>query len=133
MRVYIASKYIDHKLQNNAIYNALKQASIDAFLPESINISALSKEEKYTVAEICYNEIEQCDVILAVCPFGKSVSSELGYAIALKRYAAQRKIIVGLNVDFESDAMLIPYIDKAVDDISQLIQYLKDIETQVGW
>ena len=86
----------------------------------------------YTVAEICYNEIEQCDVILAVCPFGKSVSSELGYAIALKRYAAQRKIIVGLNVDFESEAMLIPYIDKAVDDISQLIQYLKDIETQVG-
>lgn len=128
MRVYIASKYIDHKIQNNTIYNALKHASIDAFLPESINISALSREEMYTVSEICYKEIERCDVILAVCPFGKSVSCELGYAIALKRSSAQKKIIVALNIDFEFEAMLFPYVDKAVEDIPQLIDYINSIE-----
>ena len=128
MRVYIASKYIDHKAQNNAIYNALKRASIDAFLPESINISALSKEEMYAVSEICYSEIERCDVILAVCPFGKSVSSELGYAIALKRNNAQRKIIVTLKMDFPLEAMLFPYVDKTVEDIAELIAYLNSIK-----
>ena len=128
MRVYIASKYIDHKIQNNTIYNALKHASIDAFLPESINISALSKEEMYTVSEICYKEIERCDVILAVCPFGKSLSSELGYAIALKRNNVQKKIIVALNIDFEFEAMLFPYIDKTVENIPQLIEYINSIK-----
>lgn len=127
MRVYIASKYIEHTVKNCAIYDALRKASIDAFLPESINISAMDMEEMYKVSEVCYDEIERCDVILAVCPFGKSVSSELGYAIALKRKFAQKKIIIGLNVDFEFEAMLFPYIDKAVDDISQLIEYLNNI------
>lgn len=127
MRVYIASKYIDHKIKNNIIYNALKYASIDAFLPETINISALSKEEMYIVSEICYKEIERCDVILAVCPFGKSVSSELGYAIALKRNKIQKKIIVALNIDFESEAMILPYIDKTVENIPQLIEYINSI------
>lgn len=128
MKVYIASKYIDHKNQNKAIYNALKNASIDAFLPESINISAINKEEMYTVSEICYSEIEFCDIILAVCPFGKSVSSELGYAIALKRNNIQKKIIVALNIDFEFEAMLYPYIDKTVDSIPQLIDYINSIK-----
>ena len=127
MRVYIASKYIDHKKINNQIYGELKNASIDAFLPESINIDALTKEEMYAVSEICYAEITKCDVILAVCPFGKSVSSELGYAIALKRTLPESKVIIALNMDFEHEAMLYPYVDKNVNSISQLIEYLTQL------
>ena len=72
MKVYIASTY-KNKI-NNLIFNELKKESIDVFLPESININAISEEEKYKVSEIRYEEIERCDVILLMCTFGKSVS-----------------------------------------------------------
>lgn len=127
MKVYIASKYVDHKKVNNEIYYELTKASINAFLPESINISAITKDQMLEVADICYNEIEKCDIILAVCPFGKSVSSELGYAIALKRRLNQQKKIVALNLDFELEAMLYPYVDKIVNSVPELVDYLKSL------
>ncbi len=127
MKVYIASRYIKHKKINNQIFNELKKESIDVFLPESININAISEEEKYKVSEICYQEIERCDVILLVCPFGKSVSGEAGYAIALKRHVGMKKTIVAFNTDFKDEAMLYPYVDKEVEDIPQLIKYLKGL------
>ncbi len=126
MKVYIASKYIEHKELNNNIYTALAKAGINAFLPKSINIDALTKDEMYTVAEICYDEIERCDVILVVCPFGKSVSSEFGYAIALKRVCQAKKRIVAMNLDFFDEAMIYPYVDKTVNSILELITYLKE-------
>ena len=125
MRVYIASNYSEH---TNYIYDQLKRASIDAFWSERININTLSKEEKYIVAERCFSKINQCNIILVVCPFGKKVASELGYAIALKRYSAQKIIIVALNLDFQDEAMLYPYVDKSVNDITQLIEYINDLK-----
>ena len=125
MKVYIASTY-KNKI-NNLIFNELKKESIDVFLPESININAISEEEKYKVSEIWYEEIERCDVILLVCPFGKSVSVEAGYAIALKRYVDMKKTIIAFNTDFKNEAMLYPYVDKEVENIPQLIRYLKSL------
>ena len=101
MRVYIASKYIAHKELNRKIYEELVHAEIPAFLPESINMDAI----------------------------GKSVSSELGYAIALRRVLKQKKIIIALNLDFEKEAMLIPYVDKAFENIRECIEYLKQLGT----
>lgn len=127
MKVYIASKYIAHKKINNEIYQALKNNGIDAFLPETINNNATDKENMLLVSEKCFSEIEICDIILAVCPFGKSVSCEIGYAIALKKkYFPNKKIIV-LNIDFKEEAMLYPYIDISVNGISELISVLKSI------
>ena len=91
MKVYIASKYIAHKKINNEIYQALKNNGIDAFLPETINNNATDKENMLLVSEKCFSEIEICDIILAVCPFGKSVSCEIGYAIALKKKYSQQE------------------------------------------
>lgn len=127
MKVYIASKYIEHKELNDNIYNALAKEGINAFLPKSINIDALTRDEMFTVAEICYDEIERCDIILIVCPFGKSVSSEFGYAIALKRVCQARKKIVVMNLDFPYEAMIYPYVDKTVNNISELVTYLKEL------
>lgn len=126
MRIYIASKYIQHKELNRLIYSKLKKAGFDAFLPESINIDAINVEESYQVAEKCFYEIERCNVILAVCPFGKSVASELGYAIALKK-RKHNKRIVSLKMDFKNEAMIAPYVDMNVESIDELIKYLKNI------
>jgi len=127
MKVYIASKYIEHKKINNEIYQALKNNGIDAFLPETINNNAIDKENMFLVAEKCFSEIEVCDVILTVCPFGKSVSSEIGYAIALKKKYQPTKKIIALNLDFREEAMLYPYIDMNVNGIPELISVLKSI------
>ncbi len=125
MRVYIASKYLDHQQLNKKISAELALVGIDAFLPESININAITYDEMKLVAETCYEKLELCDVILVVCPFGKSVASEIGYAIALKRIRHCSKRIVVLNPDFDLEAMICPYIDKQVKSISELINYLQ--------
>lgn len=127
MRVYIASKYITHKVLNRQIFNELTNAGIAAFLPETINIDAISDDEMFAVAEICYNEIEKCSVILAVCPFGRSVACELGYAIAIRKLQQKQIRIIALNPDIHNEAMIYPYIDKTVENITQLIKYLKSI------
>jgi hypothetical protein len=41
----------------------------------------------------------------------------------------QKKIIIALNLDFEKEAMLIPYVDKAFENIRECIEYLKQLGT----
>lgn len=130
MKVYIASKYLDHKLLNRQIYHELVQANIDAFLPESINVNAISLDEMNAVARICFSEIDKCNIILIVCPFGKSVSCEIGYAIAKMGISTQKKHLILLNPEhadniLKSEAMIAPFIEKEVINIKQLIEYLK--------
>ncbi len=133
MKVYIASKYIKHTEINNKIHDELKKANIDAFLPKNIDIDALSKEEMFTVAEICYDEIMKSDVVLFVCPFGVSVSCEAGCAATIKRVINPSKKIVVLGNDYDlerliySEAMIYPYVDKTVHTIPELLDYLKSL------
>lgn len=128
MKIYIASKYMEHKKINKEIFDKLLNYNIDAFLPETINIEAVTKEEMFTVSEKCFNEIDSCDIILIVAPFGKSVSTEIGYAIYKKRLGYNKKLIL-FKYDKKDDvmkteAMIAPYIDVTVEDIDELIRYL---------
>lgn len=129
MRVYIASKYIKHKEINSKIYETLLLSNIPAFLPINIGIDACTFEEMYAVSEKCYQELEKCNILLVVCPFGKSVSCEIGYAISIKKKTGNMKIIT-LNFDSQNEAMILPYIDKNVNSVSELVDYLKDIKKQ---
>lgn len=127
MKIYIASKYIEHKEINNVIYRKLIQLGVDVFLPESIDITAVKMSEMLKVSEICYNEIDRCNVILIVCPFGKSVSSEIGYAIANKIKNHKKLILFnpeGLDDVMSKEAMIAPYIDEELKDLKQLIDYI---------
>lgn len=132
MKVYIASKYIEHESINNKIFEKLKGSNIETFLPKTINIDALTKEDMFTVSEKCFNEIETCDVIVIVTPFGISVSSEIGYAIALKRKCQNIKLLL-LNIGncqhpkLYKEAMIIPYIDKEFYSIDSLVDYINNL------
>ena len=79
-------------------------------------MDAIDLNRSYIVAEKCFAEIEKC------------ISSELGYAIALRRALKQEKVIIALYLDFEKEAMLIPYVDKSFEDIQECIEYLKKLE-----
>lgn len=131
MKVYIASKYLEHKDINQRIYDILIAEKIDAFLPKSINVSAITSNEMVYVANTCYDEIEKSDILLIVTPFGKSVSSEIGYAIALKRKGNHKLLILFNSTEQEDsllkkEAMIMPYIDAEVNDTSELIAYIKN-------
>lgn len=132
MRVYIASKYLKHKEINREIYDRLKNGGFDAFLPESIDINAKNIQEMFDVSKICYDQIDICDVLLVVSPFGQSVSSEIGYAIGLKRKKKKELKIVLLYTGFDDkvmqlEAMIAPYVDMEISNIKFLISALSKL------
>ncbi len=128
MKIYIASKYIEHRLLNRKIAEILKQNSFEPFLPAEIDIDAVTKEEMYEVAEICYKEIADSDTMLAVAPFGISVSAELGFAIALNKINGKPKHIIGFGNPKQDEAMVYPYFEHIVDDFQELLNVLKSLE-----
>lgn len=46
----------------------------------------------------------------------------------MRRALKQEKVIIALYLDFEKEAMLIPYVDKSFEDIQECIEYLKKLE-----
>ena len=130
MRIYIASKYVDNKNINRNIADALRENGYEVFLPETINIDALDADSMTSVAERCYQEIDMCDVIIFVYPFGKSVACEFGYTISMKRLMKKDITIISYAFIPDNEAMYTPYIDKKVDTITELIKYLKTISKE---
>jgi nucleoside 2-deoxyribosyltransferase len=136
MRIYIASKYLDHEIINKEIYNQLTDAGFDVFLPKSINIDAYTDEEMFIVGERCFDEMDMCDVILIVEPFGNSVSCEVGYAICQKRRMNLKKTLILLSStgtdgkESKREAMITPYFDIVVNSIQELINHLYIIDKQ---
>lgn len=131
MRVYIASKYLAHEKINNKIYSALLEAGFDVFLPKSINIDAISAEEMLLVGEKCYDELDNCDVVIVVEPYGNSVSSEIGYALCQRRLLQKNKKIILFSNTLDSgatksEAMITPFFDAKVSSIQDLVIYLKE-------
>lgn len=138
MKVYIASKYIEHRKINRMIYSKLNNICIDAFLPETINIDAINKEEMFFVANTCYNEIDKCDIIIIVAPFGKSVAAEVGFAIFQKRNTNKKTLILynynDNNINkTKKESMIYPYIDKEFDNIDDLVNYLLVLKKKDCW
>lgn len=133
MRVYIASQYQKKAAINKKIYDELRKENIDAFLPISINVDATASDpqEQRLVADTCRNEIRQCDVILGVWNFNRSVSCELG--CAMECGGKKKKLVIydtgdnDINI-LRSEVMIWPYVDKKVESISELIVYLKSLQ-----
>ena len=54
-------------------------------------------EAQKLIFHSCYNQIDRCAALIAVYPFGKSVSAEIGYAIA------KNKTLIALKPDYIKD------------------------------
>ena len=138
MKIYIASKYIKHHSINTKIHDALKGKGYDVFLPASIDIDAITDEEMCKVAEICYKEIDNTDIFLAVIPFGLSVAAEVGYAISIKRQHNRKMRIIFFDTGrnkrtmekIQKEAMIWPYHEKPV--VSSIDLVVSSIEELVG-
>ena len=124
MKIYIASKYIKHSQINKEIANLLLENGYEVFLPESIDIYSITKEQMQEVGVRCYQEIECSDVLLVISPYKRSVAAEIGYAI--RRKIKEDKIIIVLfriqdeeNDIEDSEAMIVPFIDYSICDYSK--------------
>ena len=124
MKIYIASKYIKHSQINKEIANLLSKNGYDVFLPESIDIYSITKEQMQEVGIRCYQEIECSDIMLVVSPYKRSVAAEIGYAIRKKPKKGHTTIILFRILNEEGDiedseAMIAPFIDYYIDDYSK--------------
>ena len=135
MEVYIASKYISHRILNEKLWQILNENGIECFLPQSMNIEAISEKQMKDVSEKCYNALDRCNVILIVSPFGQSVSSEIGYSIALQKRGKKKHIILYDYDDHEKqwkqEAMIAPYVEAQFDNFDELIEYCKELKKQL--
>ena len=118
MKVYIASKYIQNRLINQRIRDVLCHEGIEVFLPEILQIDAMTPEENQMVGDQCYEELETCDTVIWVSPYGESVTAEIGFTIALKKKGKQIRIVL-FGKQPKSEAMTSPYIDAVVDSQEQ--------------
>ena len=140
MKIYIASKYIEHSEINNKIHQTLMNNGFDSFLPKAINIDGTTMSEMTKISEICYDSIDTTDVMIVVTPYGRSVSAEIGYFINEKRKNKNKTLILytysNINYDIEScEAMIVPYFDYIIEafnlgterSLKQLIKFLQSI------
>ena len=130
MNAYIAYSYKTHPNIIKKIFWELQNLNINTFFPESIELSAISIDEMIYVDDICCNKIRESDILIAIYPFGLSVSIEIGRFLELKNNDKSKKrtlIIFDISEKgsiiankLRSEAMLIPHIDTIVTSIYQL-------------
>lgn len=129
MRVYIASKYNEYKI-NREIFNRLSQNGIFSFLPETINKVETSIEAATEIRNICINEIKKSNILLAIDAkemFGSDVGWEIGYAYALKTELSYPIEIVNLKLNTDSQrirAMNDPCFSYVSFTIDEMIKFL---------
>jgi len=131
MKIFISSPYVRLEHVNTQIVNALRnELKIDVFLPKAINVDAVSMAEMKYVADICYSQIDQREIIILVGPFGLSVAAEIGYVIARKREGKKKYIVFYCSESKDSgviEAMIDPFIDFKVGSIKDLVASIKEL------
>ena len=95
------------------------------FLPENLHLKESSeKQDQSKVFHSCYYNLSKCDIVLVVYPFGKSVSAEIGYAIARNKVLIEFK---PKNISDDSECMIDPGFHFIVETDEELIQLLKKL------
>lgn len=132
MNIYMASSYIMGEKITKSLRAKLSELDVKIFYPESIEISAHTLEEMQIVSDICAEKIRSSDILIAVYPFGISVSIEIGRFLENNN---SKKLIVFDSSENNSEqhkklyteAMLIPHIYKTVYSLDELIKELYKI------
>lgn len=135
MKAYIAYSYKTHPKIIEKIFWELQNVKIQSFFPESIELSAISLDEMKYVDKICCDKIRESNILVAVYPFGLSVSIEIGRFLELKNINKDenRMLIIfdtspkdsDIANKLRSEAMIIPHVDAIVTTIDQLLKTLK--------
>ena len=128
MKIYIAASLKNQEVNN--VLKALKDNNLDFFNPALLGLNEEIEEERNIIFKKCLFEIEyDCDILLAIAPYGESVSGEVGYAGCLKLHNNNKLLLLYNSGDEspckeENEAIQAPFFDKVFDDLNKLIQFL---------
>jgi len=124
--IYLAACYREHE-RNQKLYDSLTAAGFHVFLPENLHLKeSTEKLDQSKVFYSCYYKLSECEIVLVLYPFGRSVSAEIGYAIA------KNKILVELkpkNINVDSECMIDPGFHFIVETEEELIKLLGNLLT----
>lgn len=136
LKVYIAFSYKTGKKITQELKSKLNNIDyVDAFFPDTISIDADTINEMKYISNICTEQIKDCDVLVAIYPFGMSVSVEIGRFLEQQINFEDKKLIIldtthiesASYIKLRSEAMIMPHVYKVVSTIEELIGELKNI------
>lgn len=134
MKIYIASSYELGKETVKKLKSKLCEISyIDAFFPDSIDINADTLIGMKCISDICSEQIKECDILVAIYPFGISVSIEIGRFLEQQNYIEEKKLIIFDTTSVDSvtykklrtEVMIMPYVYKVVSTVDELIEEIR--------
>jgi len=142
MKIYIASS---HKTAHEITKELNKKTQhidyMEFFFPEILGDSTNSVENMKYVDSICCKKIRECDMLVAIYPFGHSVSVELGRFLEFNLLQCNNKkqLIIFNTCDNDSiefkrlrtEAMIIPHVNHFVNSIDELLIKLSQIKDLV--
>ena len=133
--VYIASSHNLSKEVTKKLKFLLMDIDEDVFFPESIGLIANSNEEMNYVSNTCSDKIRSSNILVAIYPFGISVSIEIGRFLEQQFTSTDKKLIILNNSNqtdnmlkkLRSEAMMMPHIYKIVNSPEELVLELKKL------
>lgn len=124
--IYLAACYREHE-RNQQLYESLTAAGFHVFLPENLHLKeSAERQDQSKVFHSCYYKLSECEIVLVVYPFGKSVSAEIGYAIARNKILIEFK---PKNITIDPECMIDPGLHFIVETEDELIQLLRNLLT----
>lgn len=139
MRVYIASSHRTGSAITGELFKKISNdVRISAFFPEHLGDFTNGITSMQYIDAICCEKIRSSDVMVAVYPFGCSVSIEIGRFLE-RRYqkAKDRGLLILLDSSqsdseqhrlLRTEAMLMPHVDHFVYSVDDLVELLRQIE-----
>lgn len=138
MKIYIASSHkTAFRTTKNIFIRTKDIEKWNIFFPEKLGDFSDSMDEMVYIDSICCEKLRESEVLIAVYPFGLSVSVEIGRFLEMRHmYPNQKRYLIVLDTNerfinqynkLETEAMIIPHIDYVVYSIDELINILNDI------
>ena len=137
MKIYVASSQkMATKTANNLFLKTKNLVDFDFFFPNHLGDFSSSIEHMKYIDLICCKKLRESDILIAIYPFGYSVSVEIGRFLECNRMSTQKKYFIIFNDEggnlegqkkLKTEAMIMPHVDYVVNTIEELLIALKEI------
>lgn len=134
-KVYVASSGKMNATAEILLAKMKKCDNIEPFFPAFLGDYTHSPEEMRYIEAICDVEIERSNIMIAVYPFGLSVSNEIGRFLVYRYFYPDenRKLIIWDTSQpgtyeydlLRSEAMIMPKVDHLIHDIDEAISLVQ--------
>lgn len=138
MKVYVASSFkTAHKQKKELIKKTIDFHEFKFFFPEKLGVHFETKEEMMYIDKACCEQLRNSEILLAIYPFGPSVSLEIGRFLENKFLLNQyNKLFVLLDTSsiggydyrkLRTEGMILSHVDYLAHSVDEVLSYLQQI------